>query len=153
MTASTDDVRSMVDTNIVVYAQDRRDAVKHAIASELLERLSERGQLVLSAQVFNEFCSVMMKPGRPGRLGPDQLAEIVRELEATGEVVPITPSLTSRALGGMTRHGLSFWDALIWAAAAENGVPVLYTEDYQHGREIEGVRIINPFLADASRAD
>jgi predicted nucleic acid-binding protein len=41
---------------------------------------------------------------------------------------------------------LSFWDALIWAAAKENGIPVVYTEDFQHGRDIEGVRIINPFL-------
>src|SRR4051794_32001906 len=114
MTVSTDDLRSMVDTNIVVYSYDRREPVKQAIATELLERLSGQGLLVLSAQVFNEFCSVMMRPGRPGRLDPDQLAEIVRELEATGEVVPITPTLTLRALGGMARHGLSFWDALIW---------------------------------------
>jgi predicted nucleic acid-binding protein len=47
----------------------------------------------------------------------------------------------------MTRHGLSFWDALIWAAAHENGVPIIYSEDFQHGRELEGVRFINPFVA------
>ena len=45
----------------------------------------------------------------------------------------------------MPRHGLSFWDALIWAAAAENGIKTVYTEDYQDGREIEGVRFVNPF--------
>jgi predicted nucleic acid-binding protein len=150
MSAPADTPRSMVDTNIVVYARDLDEPAKRPIAVALLKRLSAEGRLVFSSQVFNEFCSAMMRPGRPGRLDPDQLAVIVRELEATGEVVPITPALTLRALGGMSRHGLSFWDALIWAAAAENGVPVLYTEDYQHGREIEGVRIIDPFLADAS---
>ena len=54
---------------------------------------------------------------------------------------------TLRALEAVSPHGFSFWDALIWAAAKENGISVVYTEDFQHGREIEGVRIINPFLA------
>jgi len=42
---------------------------------------------------------------------------------------------------------LSFWDALIWAAAKEDGVAELYSEDFQNGREIEGLRFINPFIA------
>jgi predicted nucleic acid-binding protein len=61
--------------------------------------------------------------------------------------VPITAPVTFRALDAMPRHGLSFWDALIWAAAADNGIPVIYTEDFQDGRNIEGVQFINPFLS------
>jgi predicted nucleic acid-binding protein len=49
-------------------------------------------------------------------------------------------------LDAILQHGFSFWDGLIWAAAKENGIPVIYTEDFQHGRDIEGVRIINPFV-------
>ena len=64
---------------------------------------------------------------------------------AIGEVVLVTPTITLRALDAIPRHGFSFWDSLIWAAAKENGVEVVYTEDFQHGRDIEGVRIINPF--------
>ncbi len=37
------------------------------------------------------------------------------------------------------------WETLIWAAAKENGIPLIYTEDFQHGRDVEGVRIVNPF--------
>jgi predicted nucleic acid-binding protein len=47
----------------------------------------------------------------------------------------------------MPRHGLSFWDALIWAAASESAVDVIYTEDFQDGREVEGVRFISPFAS------
>ncbi len=50
----------------------------------------------------------------------------------------------------MPRHGLSFWDALIWAAAAESGIPVIYTEDFQDGRNVEGVLFVNPFLPESS---
>ncbi len=59
--------------------------------------------------------------------------------------MPLTASLTLRAIDAGPRHGLSFWDALVWAAARENGVPVLNTEDCQAGRDLEGVRFVNPF--------
>jgi predicted nucleic acid-binding protein len=146
MTVSAEDERSLVDTNIVIYAHDRSDPAKHLIALELLERLSDQGRLVRSAEVLNEFCSVMMRPNRAGRLEPDQLLVLLRELEAIGEVVSVTAAMTFRALGALRTYGLSFWDGLIWAAAAENGIPVIYTEDFQAGREVEGVRFINPFL-------
>ena len=55
--------------------------------------------------------------------------------------------MTLRA-DAIPRHCLSLWDALIWAAARENGVRLIYSEDFQHGREIEGVRIVNPFIDD-----
>ena len=131
MNAPAEAHRSLVDTNIVVYSYDLDEPAKHAVALELLENLSGQGRLVFSSQVFNEFCSVMMRPSRPGRLAPDQLSIVLRELEALGEVVPVTASMTFRALGAMQRYGLSFWDALIWAAAAENGIPVIYTEEYR----------------------
>jgi hypothetical protein len=45
----------------------------------------------------------------------------------------------------MTQHRLSFWDALIWAVAKEHNVTVIDTEDFQEGRDIDGVRHINLF--------
>jgi predicted nucleic acid-binding protein len=48
---------------------------------------------------------------------------------------------------GLTRDAvLSFWDALTIVAAARSGAVTLYTEDLNHGQEILGVRITNPFL-------
>jgi predicted nucleic acid-binding protein len=69
---------------------------------------------------------------------------------ATGDIVAISTVTTFRALDAMPRHGLSFWDALIWSAAAENGVATIYTEDFQDGRVMEGVRFINPFSTSAT---
>lgn len=42
-------------------------------------------------------------------------------------------------------HGFSYWDSAIIAAARALGCAELYTEDMQHGRQVEGVRIVNPF--------
>jgi predicted nucleic acid-binding protein len=46
-----------------------------------------------------------------------------------------------------SRYGLHYWDALMVAAAQQQGCTILLTEDLQHDQQIDGVRIINPFLA------
>jgi predicted nucleic acid-binding protein len=43
-------------------------------------------------------------------------------------------------------HGFSFWDALVLRMAKQAGCRVLLSEDMQHGQEIDGVKIVNPFL-------
>ena len=42
-------------------------------------------------------------------------------------------------------HGFSFWDALVLRAARQTGCSVLFTEDMQDAREIDGIQIVNPF--------
>jgi len=42
-------------------------------------------------------------------------------------------------------HGFSFWDALILRAAKQSGCRVLFSEDFQPSRELDGVQIVNPF--------
>jgi predicted nucleic acid-binding protein len=44
---------------------------------------------------------------------------------------------------------MNYWDAQIWAAAWVHRIPVVLSEDFQHDARIEGVRFVNPFLADA----
>ncbi len=56
------------------------------------------------------------------------------------------PDLSS-AMRGVREHGLSFWDALLWATVRRVGVDLLISEDFQDRRTIEGVRILNPFAA------
>lgn len=41
--------------------------------------------------------------------------------------------------------GISFWDALIVAAAARGGVTRVLSEDLNAGQIISGVRVVNPF--------
>jgi predicted nucleic acid-binding protein len=42
-------------------------------------------------------------------------------------------------------HGFSFWDALILRSAQQAGCSVLLSEDFQDGREIDGIHVVNPF--------
>ena len=43
---------------------------------------------------------------------------------------------------------ISFYDALIVAAALEAGCDTLYTEDLNHGQSYGSVRVCNPFIQD-----
>ena len=142
--------RALADTNIVVYAHDSTDPARQERARQLLQDLSDAGRLTFSAQVFNEFCSRMLRPNRPPALAPEQVRDIVRDLRTTGEVYPVTGDTTPRALDAVITYGMSFWDALLWATARENGITLIYTEDLPGMPEIEGVRYVNPFEDDGA---
>lgn len=145
MTGSTASTRKMVDTNVLVYAADPAGGDKRTRALDLIRELSEDGQLAVSVQVLNEFYNVATRPNKPPSLTHEDARQVVQDIARTSEVLPLTSAVTFRALDAIPRHGLSFWDALIWAAAKENGIAVIYTEDFQHGRDVEGVGYINPF--------
>jgi len=135
--------RSLVDTNILIYARDLDLSLpKRARAVEIIDGLIERGDLVLSTQCLNEFSATGLKRRVP-------IAEIRDAVDRWGlvaEVLPASVSTTTAALGAVDRHQLSFWDALIWATARDAGVAVVLSEDLQQGRQLDGVRFVNPFL-------
>jgi predicted nucleic acid-binding protein len=56
-----------------------------------------------------------------------------------------TVPILEAALEIKVTHGFSYWDSAIIAAARALGCHRLYSEDISHGREIDGVTIINPF--------
>jgi predicted nucleic acid-binding protein len=146
MTASIATTRILVDSNILVYAADLRADDKNLIAVALIDELTAQNRMVVSAQVLSEFYYAATRTNKPPSLPYDDAYRTIRDLSYAVPVLPLTSRVTLRALDAIPRHGLSFWDALIWAAAEENGIAQIYTEDFQHGRDVEGVRIVNPFL-------
>ena len=145
MTGGTVSPLELLDTCILIYAYDQDEGAKHETALELLKTLMLENRLVLSVQVLNEFYRAATKTSRTNPFPHERVHEILSHLAASCPVFPLTPAATFRALDVMQQNSLAFWDALIWAVAAENGVSVVYTEDFQHGRVIDGVRFCNPF--------
>jgi hypothetical protein len=72
-------------------------------------------------------------------------AELVGHWSAAMAVENATLQDLAHAMRAVGEHGLSFWDALLWATVRRAGVGLLISEDFQDGRTIEGVRVINPF--------
>jgi predicted nucleic acid-binding protein len=136
--------RSLVDTNILIYSRDLKEPEKRLRAIEVIDSLAAGNELVLSVQCLNEFSSASFRLG----VTVSEVQAAIRHWRDLGEVLPLEYAATTTALDAVERHRLSFWDALIWATARDAGVPVVFSEDFQHGRELEGVRFLNPFLSE-----
>jgi predicted nucleic acid-binding protein len=131
-----------LDTNILLYSisRDRAEAAKRDRAIELIEG----GGNALSVQVLQEFYVQATRPTRSDALPHDVAAGLIRTW-LRFKVQEISVSILTGALEIKTAHGLSYWDAAIISAARALGCRELYSEDMAHGRELEGIRIINPF--------
>lgn len=139
-----DGSRSFIDTNVLVYAFDRSDPRRQALAAELLVGLLDQRAAVLSVQVLREFYVVATrKIAAP--ISHDQACDIIRSLTVL-HVVDDTLALFEEGLEVCQGHQLSLWDALIVVAARAGGCAVLYTEDLTHDQVINGVRVVNPFV-------
>jgi predicted nucleic acid-binding protein len=136
-------VPSFVDTNILVYAEDRDAKSKHEIARELILQLWDDRDGVLSVQVLQElYVSVTRKLKKP--LSSAKALAIVEEY-LTWTVVENTGRLLIEAIALQQRAQLSFWDALVVQAAIEAGCDRLYSEDLNAGQKFGAVTVVNPF--------
>lgn len=132
---------TFVDTNVLLYAQDRQDDRRRGIAQDVLGGLWASGTGVLSTQVLQEFYNAGT---RKLKLEP-AVARRVVALYAAWPVVETTPQLIVSASVLHERHHVSFWDAMVVEAALLSGATTLLTEDLQDGRTIGGLTIRNPF--------
>lgn len=127
---------AFVDTNVVLYALSA-DVVKAERSDALL-----REAPCISVQVLNEFANVARR-----KLGWswERIRDTGVLLRAVCPVLPLTVQTHERAVQIAGRYGFSIHDAGIVAAAQLEGCSVLYSEDLQHGQQLDGLRIINPF--------
>lgn len=135
--------RIFFDSNIVVYANDSRDAGKQKRALELIGDAMRRGNGVISTQILQEYANVALtKLGQRQDVVLRQLALLERL-----DVVPQTPALVRRAVELRGLYGITFWDAAVVAAAEMGGCERLYSEDLNAGQFYGPVRVLNPFDA------
>jgi len=129
------------DTNVLLYMYGD-DPRKRARATALFYEHSQSGSILLSTQVVQEFYAAgSRKLGIPRR----QLRETTLGLLDLPLVI-LAPFHITRAIENEGRHKISFWDALILAAAEAGKADVLYTEDLNNGQKYGPVLVRNPFL-------
>ena len=133
-----------LDTNVLVYAVGPRDHPKCIRARSIVDRGIVLGEMFLLLQSLAEYSYVAIrKAGIPA-------GDVRRTIEDWQRVLPVEPMRYEdlpEALHAVARHRLAFWDAILWATARRIGARYFLTEDFQDGRNLEGVRFVNPFLA------
>ena len=138
-------VKSFLDTNIIVYAFSQSSPEKARIAQRLIADGAADKQTMISYQVVQEFIN--------GALRGFRLAIVKSDLESfvLAALFPMmaissSPSLVIEALRLHSQNQLSWYDSRIVAAALQGGCRVLYSEDLQHGRRFGDLVVQNPFL-------
>jgi predicted nucleic acid-binding protein len=131
-----------VDSNVFLYALDEADPLKQQAARNWRAELwkSRRGRI--SFQVLGEFYVNALRKRPAAR---DEARAEVRDLLAWNPVVT-DAALLERGWKIQDRYQLSYWDALIVAAAKAASCRYLLTEDLQAGQELDGIEVVNPFL-------
>lgn len=142
-------VLCFVDSNLLVYRHDRDKPLRQARAQEVLRVLWERRAGRVSVQVLHEFYVVATrKLATP--VATDIARDEVRQLQAWKPLVPTQP-VREAAWRVEDRYALSWWDALIVAAAFESRCELLLTEDLQDGQVLHDeqathpLHVVNPF--------
>jgi predicted nucleic acid-binding protein len=130
-----------VDTNVLLYAVDTGEVEKHRRAASWRAELwkSRRGRI--SHQVLQEFYVQAVRKD-PRRI--EAARSEIKDLLAW-EPIAIDASILEAAWSLRDRFRLSFWDALIVAAAQAANCRHLVTEDLSHGQDLDGVQVVNPF--------
>jgi predicted nucleic acid-binding protein len=98
----------------------------------------------LSYQVLQGYYVTVTRQLRPG-LPPSEARADVRDLLAW-RPVPVQADLLEAAWRVEARGEVSFWDALVVAAARSAGCTRLLTEDLAEGRRLGGVTVASPFV-------
>jgi predicted nucleic acid-binding protein len=134
-----------VDTNILIYAHDLDAGQRNTLSAEILRDLWENRVGIISTQVLQEFyVNVTRKIENP--LPKSKARGIIESYLAWP--VELNDAKTVLAASEIEeRHMLSFWDALIVASARNAEAEKILTEDLNHGQQIEGILIENPFAS------
>ena len=133
--------KCFLDTNFLIYCFSQDEPEKQEKCLAFLRAGKGSVEFVSSTQVLKEFTAVMIgKFKQP----PLEVKAIIDSLSLF-EVVSVDLQMIKDAIDIHVLHQISFWDSLILVAAGSAQCHTVLTEDMQHGAEVAGVRIQNPF--------
>ena len=131
-----------LDTNVAFYAFSD-DPLKAPAARLVLERAA-----FVSVQLVNEFVNALRR--KQNRSWDELTAASARLRRSVPQVLPFDEAAHLEALRLVARYKLGFYDAAMLGVAISAGARTFYSEDMQHGMEIDGtLRIVNPFIPGA----
>jgi len=130
-----------IDTNILVYTLDNKDKEKKKKAREVLKKIIDSYQAVISTQVIKEFYVVATKKLN---IDPIIVKNIIHNFHNI-EIVNNDLEVIEQAIDISVISQLPFWDSLIIAAAERANCEYIISEDINAGQIYRGVELINPF--------
>lgn len=139
-------MRFSVDTNVLVYAAVSQTGAKHRAALEVMRRVSGL-DCIITLQVLAELFRALTGKFK---VAAREATATVEQWRSVMPVVAADESCLVDAMDAVAGHGLSFWDAMLWATVKHAGCGLLLTEDGQDGFALGGVVLVNPFASPRS---
>ena len=134
-------MRIALDANVLAYAEGANGAVRREQTLKLIERLPPEA-VVLPAQALGEMFNVLV---RKARRRPTRAREAVLSWRDAYAVVDTSAGVIVNATDLASDHGLTIWDSVMLAGAAEAECRLLLSEDFQDGFTWRGVTVVIPF--------
>ena len=129
---------SFFDSNVLLYIASS-DSVK---ADQAVAAVARGG--AISVQVLNEIANVARRKMRMSFADTHTFLNMLRGLLT---VHPLTVENHETGLRLAERYGFSTYDAMIAASALHAGCDRLWSQDMQHGMQLdEGLHILDPFV-------
>jgi len=139
-------MRVALDTNILVYAEGMNgEARKQQARAVLVDFAAD--EIVIPVQALAELFAVLT---RKARWTPAAATVAVMTWHDSYATTATSPAVLIEAMELVASHLLSFWDAMILAAAAQSGCRLLISEDLHEGFTWRGTAVRNPFLGGPS---
>lgn len=132
-----------LDTNVLLYLMSADES--KADRAEQLMLGDGLGSRVVSVQILNEFANVAM---RNLDMSLPEIREVLQTVRIMCSVEAVTLETHDSGLDLSERYGFAIYDSMMLASALLADCSVVYTEDLQHGQNIEGTLAVNnPFAA------
>lgn len=131
-----------IDTNLFVSSIDQKEPLKKDKAREILKKIVDSHQPVISTQVIKEFYVLASTKLKADQLIVKNIIHNFRNME----VVSNDLDLIEQAIDISVISQLSFWDSLIIAAAEKANCEYVFSEDLNAGQTYRGVKVVDPFV-------
>ena len=122
--------RVFIDTNVFIYIQRIDEPNKTKISEKTIDFFD----CVASTQVLNEVCNVLTKKYPSSK---EKVKRVLRSIQENCTIVTVTNDYPAKALELHAKYSISYYDALMAAAALEANCKYLISEDMQDGLIIE----------------
>jgi len=130
-----------IDTNLIVYTLDKSNVYKQERARNIIRKIVDVHQLVISTQVIKEFYVVAINKMKADPIIVKNIIHNFRNME----IVTNDLELIEQAIDISVISQISFWDSLIIAAAEKANCEYIFSEDLNPGQTYRGVLVVNPF--------
>ncbi len=138
----------LIDSNILVYAYDRTETKKNALAVKILEKCWKREAVyALSVQNLAEFFVIITKKV-PYPLPTEKAEEIISDICSFSgwKILNYNQETLKLAIQLYQKHKKHFWDAILVATMLQSGITKMYSENESDLKGFDQVMIKNPFL-------